>query len=46
MSTIITALAVLAFIGGIVALLVFVNNRDQKRDKLKRLNAPDNTGVK
>ena len=36
METIITALIVLGFLAGIISLLVFVNNRDRK----KELNQP------
>ncbi|HSU28469.1 MAG TPA: hypothetical protein VLJ68_08815 [Chitinophagaceae bacterium] len=39
MSTIITALAVLGFIALIVGLLMFINKRDQKREKAKNAGA-------
>ena len=45
MSTIITALAVLVFIGLIVALLMYVNARDSKRDALKKMEASDRTDI-
>jgi len=35
MGTIITALIIVGFIAGVIALLVFVNNRDKKADAKK-----------
>lgn len=43
MSTIITALAILLFIGLIVGILMFVHDRDQKRDAIKKMKASENT---
>ncbi|HVG15162.1 MAG TPA: hypothetical protein VM935_09380 [Chitinophagaceae bacterium] len=39
MGTIITALIVVGFIAGIVALLVFVNNRDKKAEARKKASS-------
>lgn len=41
MSTIIIALAVIAAVGLVVGLLVYVNNRDLKREAAKQLELPD-----
>jgi len=45
MSTIITALAVLALMGLAIGLLMYVHNRDQKKEALKKIRASENPDV-
>ena len=45
MSTIITAVAVLVFIGLIVGLLMFVHERDKKKEAIKKIEASGNKEI-
>jgi hypothetical protein len=45
MSTIITALAVIALIGLMIFVVRIAHNRDQKKEKLNELKAPENTNT-
>ena len=41
MSTIITALSVLVFLGLIIGLLMFIHERDKKKEALRKMKASD-----